>query len=447
MAGDDRPAGAKDAATAAQYGDTGIVRSISNRFVYYGWVVVAMGFMAQMLTSISIQGLSTYVSPLQREFGWSSAETAAGRSFQQADSFLGPVNGWLVDRFGARALMSTGVVLYMLAFMAFSQVQSLLAFYAACLLMALANSLVGLLVVSYTLNHWFRRKRTTAMGLAVMGLAAAGTIFIPLVVWAQAAYGWRSTAFGTGLGMLVLGIPIMLLVRNAPEPYGLLPDGDPPGHVDVSHPTHRRGGGLVSFSLRQALRTRAFWLIAVGLSLANLAQSALIVHQFPYLETLLTRETAALVLSELNVFNILGRLVGGLLGDRLPKHLLMAANVLGTGTALVVLVLAGSALPLLLVYGAIFGFSWGMRTAITNSLQGDYFGRAAFGRIAGLTQTLASPASIVSPILVGLAADALGGSYQVPFLWLAAGAGLGALLFLFATRPPDPSPWPGSPVS
>jgi MFS family permease len=408
-----------------------------NSYFFYGWVIVAMGFIAQMLTSLSIQGLSTYVGPLEREFGWSASATAAGRSFQQADSFLGPVNGWLVDRFGPRRLMTAGVVLYMFSFVLFSQVDSLLAFYGACFLMALSNSLVGLLVVSFSLNRWFRRKRTTAMGLAVMGLAAAGIVFIPLIVWAQSTFGWRAAAFGTGIGMLLIGLPIMLLMRNSPEAHGLLPDGDRAGHLEATNPAHARGGGLVDFTLRQAMSTRAFWLIMIGTSLANLAQSGIIVHQFPHLEELLSRETAALVLSEVNVFNLAGRLLGGMLGDRLPKNVLMGTNLIGATVSLLVLAVASS-LPLLLVYGAFFGFSWGVRTAVSNSLQGDYFGRSAFGQIAGMTQTLASPAAIVAPILVGLGVDFLGG-YQVPFLLLAIVSGFGSLMFFLARRPPDPS--------
>src|SRR4051812_5089210 len=87
------------------------VVTLCSPYLFYGWVIVAMGFIAQIFTSFSAQGLSTYVGPLQREFGWSASATAAGRSFQQADSLLGPLNGWLVDRFGPRALMSGGVVL------------------------------------------------------------------------------------------------------------------------------------------------------------------------------------------------------------------------------------------------------------------------------------------------------------------------------------------------
>lgn len=413
--------------------DSPVVR-FASRYVFYGWIIVAAGFLAQVITSISIQGLSTYVEPLRAEFGWSAGQTAAGRSFQQVDAFLGPLNGWLADRFGARLIMAAGVVLYAAAFAAFSQVESLFGYYAACLLMAVANSLVGLLTVSVAINHWFRRRRSTAMGFAVMGLAVGGVVFLPLLVWAQAAFGWRVSALGSALAVFVIGLPIMLFMRDAPEPHGLAPDNHLEAAPRVGTPD--RGGGLVHFSLREATATRAFWLITIAMSLASAVQSAMIVHQFPQLEQIVDRETAALVLAELNVFNIAGRALGGMLGDRAPKNLTLGFNLVGTALALSIVALAAST-PALLLYGALFGFTWGMRTALVNSLIGDYFGRTSFGRIAGVVATLTSPLAVVAPVLVGIGADRLGG-YLVPLLAMAATALVSAALFFMADRPRPP---------
>jgi MFS family permease len=411
------------------------IARFSSRYLFYGWVIVAGGFLAQMITSISMQGFSTYVEPLRVDFGWSAGQTAAGRSFQQVDTFLGPVSGWLADRFGARRLMTAGVLLYVIAFTLFSQIDSLWGFYAACLIMALANSLVGLVTVSIAINHWFRRRRSTAMGLAVMGLAAAGVVFIPLLVWAQSTLGWRAAALGSAGAVLIIGLPIMLLMRDAPEPFGLRPDNDlaEPGNGSDAG----RGGGLIHFSLSQALGTRAFWFVNGAMALAMAVQSAVIVHQFPQLESIVDRETAALVVAELNVFNIAGRMFGGILGDRFAKHMVLGVNLFVTALALLTLAL-GSALPALLVYGALFGFSWGTRTAVFNSLLGDYFGRTAFGKIAGLSATLASPLAVISPVLVGFGVDWLH-SYLVPLLALSATALVSSAFFFLARRPGAPS--------
>ena len=350
-----------------------------------------------------MQGFSTYVEPLRVEFGWGAGQTAAGRSFQQVDTFLGPINGWLADRFGARRLMTAGVLLYVVAFALFSQINSLWGFYAACLVMALANSLVGLLTVSIAINNWFRRFRSTAMGLAVMGLAAAGVVFIPLLVWTQGTLGWRAAALGSGGAVLIIGLPIMLLMRDAPEPFGLRPDND------LAEPSNGseagRGGGLIHFSLRQALRTRAFWSVNIAMALAMAVQSAVLVHQFPQLgahRRPRDRRTGPGGAQRVqhcgaHVRRHARRPFRQARGARRQsgRHRRCASDPRS----------AGAALPALFVYGALFGFSWGTRTAVFNSLLGDYFGRTAFGKIAGLSATLASPLAVISPVLVGFGVD------------------------------------------
>jgi MFS family permease len=106
-----------------------------------------------------------------------------------------------------------------------------------------------------------------------------------------------------------------------------------------------------------------------------------------------------------------------MLGDSYPKKTLLSLNLIGTALALLALAF-GNSIVSLLVYGALFGFSWGMRTAVVNSLMGDYFGRAAFGRIVGLASTVAFPLAIATPVLVGIGVDLLRG-YRVPLLFSA----------------------------
>lgn len=419
--------------TVKRAGGAATVRAVS-RYLPYGWVIVGLCFLAQMLTSLSGQGLSTYMLPLQREFGWSSSLTAAGRSFQQADTFLGPINGWLLHRFGARKIMGTGALLFALSFFMFSQTTSLLTFYLACLMMAVANSMTGLLAVSVTLTNWFQRKRATATGIAVCGFAGAGMILIPVVVWLQAVYGWRGAALATAAMTALIALPIILLMRDSPEPYGLAPDGGQAGAAAGGDRPQTTGGAL---TVGEALRTRAFWLLTLAQTLVLMAIGGLQVHQFPYLELMIDRETATLIVAVLNGFNIAGRIVGGVIGDRFrKKNILMGTNILAAALAMAVLVFA-QATPALLFYAAVFGFAWGVRIAVMNTIFADYFGRGAFGRIVGLSQTITSIPVILTPIAVGWAFDVLG-DYHTPFLALTVLIVLGALA-CYAAAPPRPS--------
>jgi MFS family permease len=421
----------------AKPGGSAVVSFVSKHF-FYGWVIVAAGFLAQSFTAISAQGLATYVQPFARDFGWNAAQTATGRAFQQSDAFLGPVNGWLVDRFGARRVMTAGVILYGLSFALFSQIDSLVAFYGACLTMAVANGLIGLLVVSSSVNQWFRRKRSRALSIAVAGFCVAGAFGIPAIVWAQAEFGWRTAALATGTVILILGLPVALLMRDAPERYGLQVDGRPVDH----HGQARHVDHGFDFTFRQAVRTRTFWFIAAGWTLVLTAHTPFMIHYFPYLEGLLDRETAALLMSSLNAFNFVGRMTGGLIADRYEKRTVLGVMLAGSAASVVLLVLASSLLPLLIA-GALYGFTWGGRTVAMNSLQGEYFGRKSYGKIVGFTAALASVPSMSSPILVGIGFDLLG-DYRFSFLVLAGLAAGAAVFFLLAFAPARPVTVPAS---
>jgi MFS family permease len=198
--------------------------------VFYGWVIVACGFVAQMITGVSNQALSVYVVPLQDEFSWSRAHIGLARSLTQAENaLLGPVNGWMVDRFGPRFNMTAGVALFGLGLFSLGLVQSLWMFYAANVLMAVGAGMGSLIVISTAINNWFIRRRTLGIAIATTGLAFSGAVVVPLIVLGEVHLGWRGAAFATAAGVWLIGLPAALLMRQAPELYGLLPDGDRPG--------------------------------------------------------------------------------------------------------------------------------------------------------------------------------------------------------------------------
>lgn len=376
------------------------------RLPFYGWVIVAAGFCAQMISSLSMQGLATYMTPLRDEFGWSTGEMALGRSVQTADTLLGPISGVLVDRFGARLMMVAGTLVYLIAFSIFAFSSTLVEYYLACLLMGIANSLLGLLIVSQLINAWFTSRRATAMGYAVAGFAVSGFVLLPLIVWTQGQFGWRATAMGTGIMIALIGLPVMLMVRSMPEQMGLRPFGAKP-----MGDTHSEKSEGLSFS--EAVRNRNFWILTLAMSLASVHQTALMVHFFPYIEVIDSRVMAGMIIALVNVFNLAGRLVGGVMGDMMPKGRFLALGAVATGTGLM-LMSVSSGIIAAAVFAIIFGFSWGSRTAVSSALNGELFGRKAFGKIAGLSMTLVTITAIASPLMVGALID-IGVGYPLIF--------------------------------
>ena len=126
--------------------------------LFYGWIIVAAGYVVQVLNGgLLFHAFSAYVLPLQQEFGWNRTLLASAFALIRMESgILGPLQSWMIDRFGPRRVMTVGNVL-------FAQVNSLTTFYAALAVVGLGSSLGGFMPIAATVTQWFARRRSTAL--------------------------------------------------------------------------------------------------------------------------------------------------------------------------------------------------------------------------------------------------------------------------------------------
>jgi sugar phosphate permease len=413
--------------------------------IFYGWWIVAAGFgIEALIGALFFHAYGAYVVLLRQEFGWSKTMLAAAFSMARAESgLLGPLQGWLTDRFGPRALIQTGMVLFALGFLGLSHVGSPLTFFGAFFLLALGSSLGGYLPITVALVNWFRRRRALALGVSATGMAAGG-LLTQVVALALASVGWRWTATASGLVILAAGLPLARLVRHRPEPYGLSPDGDPPP------PAAARGAGPAGgarapgppaardFTAREAMRTPAFWLISLGHGSALLVVSAVIVHMVVHVTERLgySLRQGTAVVALLTTLQMAGQLLGGWAGDRWSQRAITAACMAGHAAALLLLA-AATSFWMVLGFAVLHGLAWGIRGPLMAAMRADYFGSASYGMIAGISSTVVMLGMMAGPLVAGVLADRTG-SYVAGFRVLAALAALGSVFFLLARRPPPP---------
>src|SRR2546425_1124035 len=154
-----------------------------------------------------------YAVLLREEFGWSKTILSAAFAMSRAESgILGPVQGWLTDRFGPRALIRVGMCVFGVGFLLFSRIDGPVVFFLTFFMMALGSSLGGYLPVSVAIVTWFRRRRALALSISGMGMSTGG-LLAPLVALSLTRLGWRWTAVASGL--LVLAIVALLTVMQA----------------------------------------------------------------------------------------------------------------------------------------------------------------------------------------------------------------------------------------
>jgi MFS family permease len=381
-----------------------------------------------------------YVAVLQDDRGWSKTALSGAAAMQQMEAaILGPLLGWIMDRFGPQGVIRVGVFLFGGGFMLLSRVETLLEFYGAFILVALGSSLCGFFPVNVALIHWFERKRARALSAMSIGLALGG-IFVPVVGWSLVAYGWRATAFASGVVAIVAGFPLAMVMRSRPEDHGETVDGlpaaDAPAKVNAASPAG-------DFTAAEAVRTPAFWLLSLGHGFALFVVGAVNVHAIAHMKESLgyTVSGAAAIITLLTLCQIVGVVVGWLIGDRYEKRFIAAACMLMHALGLLCLTYA-QALPWLVAFAALHGVAWGLRGPFMQAIRADYFGRSAIGMILGLSFMIIVIGQIGGPMIAGVLADTTG-NYRLGFTLLAVLAGLGSVFFLLAKRPVRPLRSPG----
>lgn len=409
--------------------------------VFYGWwIVLGASLQALWTSGTFFYGFSAFFNPIVREFGWSRAATATALSIQRTEAGIaGPFVGFLVDRYGARGVMLIGTVLTSAGFFLMARISSLWTFYGAVLLIALGLSMASMITTTPVVGNWFRKHRSRAMTIAFAG-GGMGGIMAPVLVWGVATIGWRGVLDWIAVGWLLLGIPVSLLMRHRPEPYGYLPDGIDPRrqHVVEAGDSASADTGTyeeeTSLTVREMLRTPAFWQLIVGMGVAGLLMSSIVVFSIPALESYgIATATAGITVMFLSILNLTGRFTLGFLADRIDKRYILALTyvLMSLGTLMFAFISEGwHIIVFLLLYAPGHGGTVPVRFA----LLADYFGRKSYGALVGITMTLTAGFSIIGPVFAGWMFDVTG-VYRWAFLIMALLAAPAVPLTLMVKQP------------
>jgi sugar phosphate permease len=403
--------------------------------IFYGWRIVFAAGALQFLQSLLLnQSFGVYLAALVEDRGWSKTAVAGAAALKSTEvAVLGPALGWLVDRFGPQGIVRAGIVTFGIGLMLLGWIDTLLGFYAAFVVVALGSSMFSNSIVAVAIIHWFERRRARALSALQFG-SAIGGLFVFLVAASVQAFGWRATAVGSGVLAILVGWPLARMIRGRPEDHGETVDGAPP-----PAPAQARSAGAPpareDFTTMEALRTRAFWLIAFGHAFGVLVVSAVNVHAITHIKEGLgyTLGLATLAFTLVTVGQFGGVMLGWAIGDRVRKRLVAAACMLMHAGGLLMLTYATG--PLVLVIAAlVHGVAWGLRGPFMQAIRADYFGRSSIGMIMGLSSVIVVLGNVGGPILAGLFADWTG-DYRTGFTILAVLSGLGSVFFLMARRP------------
>lgn len=407
--------------------------------VFYGWWLVGIaGGMLTLMAVSTFQGLGTILVGLERHFGWS--RTAMSGAFALArieGAVLGPLEGYLIDRFGSRRLIFIGFSILGIGFLMFSRVNVLWQFYVAFLVITFGGGIGGWLANIAMINNWFDRHRSLAMASTMSGVHLGGFL-VPVLALSMDFYGFRWATLGLGIFILLIVGPVTKFIKNRPEDYGMLPDGSPPAKsksdLKQTSPTKNYEP---NFTVSQALKMPVFYIISIVQISSSISKITLAVHLVPRLTDIgFSLGSAGVVVLTYTAIALPAQFTAGYAADRLPKPPLIFIFLLLQAIGIMVIALATTKTTVYL-FAIIYGVGFGGSLPLMTAIRSEYFGRKAFASLMGISQFPSNLVMMVAPLFAGYMFDKTG-TYTMPFLIFSIIGALGTFLILFVKKPRIP---------
>ena len=426
-----------------------MVKALGGR-LYYGWVVVAVVFLALLVSAGVRAAPAVLINPLETELGWSRAAI----SFAVSVGLLlyglsGPVAGWLMDRFGPTRLTLVGLAVIggsTLAGAAMTELWQLNLFWGV--LSGVGTGVVAPVLGATVANRWFVERRGLVLGVFGAAASAGQLVSVPALMWLVVVAGWREGTILLAAAVFLILIPVLLFMRDDPIRLGLRPygarEGEEWGTAVEEGPAPEPGmaaeapveapGGAVS----RALRTPEFWLLSGSFFICGASSNGIIgVHFVPHsIDHGISEVTAASALALMGAMNFVGTISSGWLTDRYDPRKLLAVYYSLRGLSLLLLPFV-TEFAGLAVFAVFFGLDYIATVPPTVALVADRFGRMNVGAVFGWVFFSHQVGAALASYLGGVTRDSLG-DYTAAFLAAGILAILAALMASRVNREPLP---------
>ena len=386
--------------------------------VFHGWYILSVLVVTSLIGAGNSQVFfGAMLLPITEDLGWSRSSVAGAVSL---GTFVGgvmqPISGALADRYGTRAITSLGMLFLGIAFFALAGITEIWHLFISY---TLARSITMAAITGVTPRtaavNWFRQKRGRALGI-VSTAPALGSALTAIFARGLTGSGvdWRSVFLIFGIASLAM-LPFTVgILRRKPEDLGLLPDGEQI-HKNRSSKNSTIEVIEPSFSLNQARKTIAFWLITFGMSASAFSTGLVSFHMVAFFVDSGISETIGVIsLSTFAFAGAVSAILWGFLSEKFSERAL-AVIATGCGTVITLLFIGSSGTLLAITLSGLFGFALRGEGALLNIIIAQYFGRNSFGSISGFTAPFQMLALSLGPI-TGSWLYELNGSWAPVFL-------------------------------
>ena len=426
-----------------------IRKGLSN--IYFGWwTVLAVGIISLLGSGLVTYGFSAFFKPIASDMNLTRAATSLAASVVGiGHSFQASLAGWASDKYSPKWVIMFGILCLVIGFILMNFIGSFWALLVVWgLILGSGQTIACSIPAGKVITNWFVKKSGIAMSITFSFQLLAGLVLLPLIAWLITVQGWRTTCITAAIVTAIVAFPVawFLIKQHRPEYYGLLPDGvgKNPKAVDMSQPLSNPKVSQMAiaeetdFTLRQTMKTRAFWLLVAGQCIAGLGAPIMTVHLIPFLTDMgMSSVKAASLMSIWLTVAIPARLATGFLVDRMKKeHLrfVLATTYIVQGLGVTAFLVTKS-MPMLYVWFILYGIGQGATFSALVPLEPRYFGRKAFGSIDGMRWLIFVPIAFAGPVYVGWIYDTTH-SYMSVFLLFVIMLAVAGVVTCFL-KPPD----------
>lgn len=375
--------------------------------IHYAWVIAAVTFGAMLTTSAALGLPGAMLRPLTAEFGWTTDELSSVFAVRFVlFGLLGPFAAVFLGRFGLRRVVICAASLIAAAMLLATTITQLWQLFLLWgLVLGCGTGLTALVLGAMVANRWFTARRGLVLGLLAASSATGQLIFLPFAAWLIEHLGWRYAVIPVFSACVIVVVATFLLMRDAPSDLGLRSYGEPEDDRPNAGVASNNAGPemsaaqppvalkapapltmLVPFTvLRDAARSRTFWVLAGTFFICGLSTNGLVqTHFISFCGDMgLTAVPAASVLSMMGAFDLVGTTLSGYLSDRFDNRKLLFWYYGLRGLSLFLLPYSTFTLYGLSIFAMFYGLDWIATVPPTVKLVGAHFGKERAGMVFG----------------------------------------------------------------
>ncbi len=369
------------------------------------------------IVGFACYGLAFYYDFMTKEFGWSRTIVTSGNAVSKL--LVGPLfgffAGYLIDRYGPRKMMLTGILMASIALIGLSFSSTLSFFYTFYIFNALGYVFAGPLPCQVLVSRWFDKNRGKAMGIAYLGIGVGGAIAPLLAAQLEKGFGWHFSLMSLGVLVLLIAFPLTFFIKDSSK-------------IQIENANNE-----TFVPIKSILSNRNFYLLAIGSMLSIGTVGGIGQHLKYYLSDIrFTQVEASYIMSFVLLSSLAGRVLMGFLADIINRKHVM----------LILFMFVAASIPLLLIsdfpgriyfFAILFGIGIGGNYMIIPLISADLFGVKALGRTMGIILVVDGIAESVFPMLVGTLYDATK-SYVTGFFLLFCATLIGGIIITFLPK-------------